>query len=155
MALPNSSTAGGAKANTMASRKVKKCCWARAATLNTLLSALRSSHGRSMMNAMPELWPRPAKLKPVTVNTEFTASPSPPSLPGRSRNSRISSTTTWVRWDVEPAGVCTWANSTPWSSSGRNAVGMRVNSQIMPTTISRYASRYGILRCRILPTPRS
>ena len=25
-----------------------------------------------MMNAMPELWPRPAKLKPVTVNTELT-----------------------------------------------------------------------------------
>ncbi|MNP18976.1 hypothetical protein D3C76_1114830 [compost metagenome] len=131
VALPSSSTAGGAKANTIASRKVKKCCWARWARANTLFSWERSPHGLSMMNAMPELWPRPAKLKPLTVNTDETVSAS-----SLSRYSRIWSTTTWVRSALEPAGVCTWANSTPWSSSGRNAVGMRANSQIMPTTIS-------------------
>ncbi|MNR13300.1 hypothetical protein D3C85_1296970 [compost metagenome] len=76
VALPSSSTAGGAKANTIASRKLKKCCWARCARLNTLFSAERSPHGLSMMNAMPELWPRPAKLKPLTVNTEATVSAS-------------------------------------------------------------------------------
>ncbi|MNZ66602.1 hypothetical protein D3C78_848310 [compost metagenome] len=80
-----------------------------------------------MMKAMPELCPRPAKLKPVTVNTELTAADS-----SVSRYSRIWSTTFCVRSEVEPEGVCTWANSTPWSSSGRNEVGMRANSQTMP-----------------------
>ena len=37
---------------------------------------------------------------------------------------------------VEPTGVCTWAKITPWSSSGRNAAGMRMNSQIMPAKIN-------------------
>ncbi|MNC24610.1 hypothetical protein D3C75_726670 [compost metagenome] len=132
MALPSSSTAGGAKANTIASRKVKKCCWARWARANTLFSFERSSQGLSMMKAMPELWPRPAKLKPLTVNTDDTVSAS-----SLSRYSRIWSTTTCVRSALEPAGVCTWAKSTPWSSSGRKAVGMRMNSQIMPTMINR------------------
>lgn len=132
VALPSSSTDGGAKANTIASLKLKKCICARLASSNTLFSPPgRSSQGLSMMNAMPELWPRPAKLKPVTVNTELTEE-----LSFSSRYSRIESTTTWVRSALEPGGVCTWANSTPWSSSGRNAVGMRVNIQIIPATIT-------------------
>ncbi|MCY1425341.1 hypothetical protein D9M71_411270 [compost metagenome] len=132
VALPSSSTAGGAKANTRASMKRSKCFCARSARANTLFSLpSRSSHGLSMMKAMPELCPRPAKLKPVTVNTELTAADS-----SFSRYSRIWSTTFCVRSEVEPAGVCTWANSTPWSSSGRNAVGMRANSQTMPAMIT-------------------
>ncbi|MNT18783.1 hypothetical protein D3C72_1540000 [compost metagenome] len=132
VALPSSITAGGAKAKTIASRKLKKCFCARWARSNTLWpSAVRSSHGLSMRNARPELWPRPAKLKPVTVNTEFTVS-----FSSSSRYSRIWSTTAWVRSALAPDGVCTWANSTPWSSSGRKAVGMRVNSQPMATRIT-------------------
>ncbi|MDT4871562.1 hypothetical protein FQZ97_1066960 [compost metagenome] len=107
--------------------------WARCARSNTLVpAAVRSAHGLSMMKAMPELCPRPAKLKPVTVNTELTTSCS-----SVSRYSRMSSTTAWVRSALDPEGVCTWANSTPWSSSGRKAVGMRVNNQAMATTITR------------------
>ncbi|MCY1293142.1 hypothetical protein D9M70_423900 [compost metagenome] len=103
-----------------------------------------------MMKAMAELWPRPAKLKPVTVNTDCTVS-----FSSSSRYSRIWSTTAWVRSALAPDGVCTWAKSTPWSSSGRKAVGMRVNSQPMATMITRYRARYGALRLRMPRTLRS
>ncbi|MNC40794.1 hypothetical protein D3C75_895280 [compost metagenome] len=89
VALPSSITAGGAKANTSASRKPKKRCWARCASSNTPCpGSLRSLHGLRLMNAMAELCPRPAKLKPLTVNTELTTSPS-----SSSRYSRICRTT--------------------------------------------------------------
>ena len=103
-----------------------------------------------MMKAMPELCPRPAKLKPVTVNTDFTVS-----FSSSSKYSRIWSTTAWVRSALAPDGVCTWANSTPWSSSGRKAVGMRVNIQAITPRITTYSSRYGALRVRMVRTPRS
>ncbi|MNT07306.1 hypothetical protein D3C72_1420050 [compost metagenome] len=77
MALPSSCTAGGAKAKASESRKVLNFAWARLVRSNTLVaSPSRSLNGLSRMNARPELWPRPAKLKPFTVKSELTILPS-------------------------------------------------------------------------------
>ncbi|MOA22909.1 hypothetical protein D3C78_1435040 [compost metagenome] len=59
----------------MASRKPKKRICARLARSKMPCpGSPRSAHGLRPMKAMPELWPRPAKLKPVMANTERTVS---------------------------------------------------------------------------------
>ena len=77
---------------------------------------------------MPVFWPLPLKLKPCTVNTDSML---PASLSVKCLLSR--STEAWVRSEVAPTGACTMFISTPWSSSGRNPVGVRRN--IRPATM--------------------
>ena len=75
---------------------------------------------------MPAFWPEPEKLKPCTVNTDSTVFFS--SL--RKWSCTLSST--WlVRIAVAPTGACTNTSIQPWSSSGRNEVGRRMNSRPM------------------------
>ena len=132
--LPSSITEGGGTTNSMASRTVlRKWALARAATARAFrLAAPRSSQSRSLMNRMDAFWPRPPKLKPLTANTEVTAS-----FSSSSRYLVASSMTALVRSAVAPDGVWIWAKRMPWSSSGRNAVGMRVNIQAMAMTMAR------------------
>ena len=132
--LPSSITEGGGTTNNMASRTVlRKWALARAATARAFrLAAPRSSQSRSLMNRMDAFWPRPPKLKPLTANTEVTAS-----FSSSSRYLVASSMTALVRSAVAPDGVWIWAKRMPWSSSGRNAVGMRVNIQAMAMTMAR------------------
>ena len=78
----------------------------------------RTDQGLRSTKARPELWPRPPKLKPVTVKTWSTASFSVPMKYSRTRSS-----TAWVRSIVAPGGVVTCTNMMPWSSSGRKEVG--------------------------------
>ncbi|CFP62707.1 Uncharacterised protein [Bordetella pertussis] len=92
---------------------------------------MRSFQSRSLMNRMAAFCPRPPKLKPLTANTEATDS-----FSSSSRYLTAASMVAWVRSLVAPAGACTWANRMPWSSSGRNAVGMRMNIQAMPSRIT-------------------
>ncbi|MNT09327.1 hypothetical protein D3C72_1441060 [compost metagenome] len=95
---------------------------------------------------MDAFWPRPPKLKPLTANTEVTAS-----FSSVSRYLVASSMTALVASAVAPAGVWIWANKMPWSSAGRNAVGMRVNSQPMAMTRARYT----IIRRLVRFSPRA
>ncbi len=112
-------------------------------------SSVRSSQSVSLTKAMPAFWPMPAKLKPCTLSTDSTYSDS------FSRkwfsSARIDS---MVRSWVAPTGVCTIAISTPWSSSGRNELGVRMKaSTITPVSAAKISmKRPG--RARMPRTPR-
>ncbi|MOA05358.1 hypothetical protein D3C78_1249520 [compost metagenome] len=77
MALPISRIAGGTKAITVASLIWAKRALARWARLKTSSPApVRSLQSLSMISVRPEFWPRPAKLKPLTVSTWLVSWPS-------------------------------------------------------------------------------
>jgi len=75
LACPSSTTAGGAKANTMALRILENSPMARPARAVTRRSARsRRCQSLSLMKENPEFCPRPEKLMPEMVNTASTAS---------------------------------------------------------------------------------
>ena len=113
--VPSSSTAGGTKANTIASLICENAPMARPAIdFTSCPGAWRSSQGSRLTKPMPMFWPWPAKLKPATVKIERTL----PFSFSRYWCSTFFSTSTVRSW-VAPAGRMTWVNITPWSSSGR------------------------------------
>jgi hypothetical protein len=82
------------------------------------------------MNAMPVFWPTPAKLNPDTVNSESTLACSV----SRKWCSTVLATST-VRGSTAPDGKVQIANAMPWSSLGRNPVGIRNTSHAIAPTI--------------------
>ncbi len=72
------------------------------------------------MKNMPTLSPLPMKLKPVTSNTESTAS----LVRNCSLTLRMNSR---VRGWLVPGGIITMPMVKPWSSSGTKLPGTRVN----------------------------
>ena len=149
-AVPSSGMAGGANANTNASLMPASAIIARPATaLMPSSSDSRSLQSLSVTKAMPLFWPLPPKLKPCTLNTDSTVSFS------FSRKCCSSfSIDCIVRCWVEPTGVCTWANSMPWSSAGRNELGRRMNSSPITTSIAAKIARKRFGRPRMPRTPR-
>src|SRR5690606_7161919 len=139
----SSGMAGGEKAKMTASLTWLSAPMARPATALALMSsASRSLQSRSLMKATPLFWPRPAKLKPWTLNTDSTESFS------SSRKYCYSfMMDSMVRSWVAPTGAFTMENRTPWSSSGRNEPGTRMNSRIMATTRMPKMAMKRPLRC--------
>ena len=131
--VPSSITAGGTKANTMASRICANAPIARPAIdLTSWPGALRSSQCFRFTKPMPMCWPLPPKEKPATVKMARTVSFSF----SRKWSSTFFSTSSVRSW-VAPAGSMTWLNITPWSSSGRKEVGMRTKSRPSTATMAR------------------
>jgi len=107
--VPSSSTAGGTKANTIASR----ICWnapiaRRATDATSVPGAVRTLQSFMPTKPSPMFWPPPAKLKPAAVKIERTLSFSF----SRKCCSTLRSTLLVRSW-VAPAGSVTCVNNTP------------------------------------------
>ena len=91
-------------------------------------TAVRSANGfsRSTTNAAFGSLPPSSREKPMIDRMPSTCGI------GRIRFSTCS-TTAWVRDTEAPSGNCTATKNAPWSSSGRNPVGVRTASSPMPT----------------------
>ena len=94
---------------------------------------LRSAQSLSEMKPIAMFCPEPAKLKPETLTKFATSSFMEVMTP-----LAIASVAS-VRSLVAPGGSCAMTMSAPWSSLGKNEVGMRVYSHSAPTVIARYS----------------